>query len=179
MVTMTEPLERLAADWGPAMSELTDLQRRYVLAMLTDPLGNPSRWARDAGYDDRNDGAKVQGHYLSHNPKIQAAATEVARTHLGTFGPALGIGVMMMIARNPDHKDQLKAAAMLANRTGFHETSEHTVRVEHTDRTGAALIERIGRLAAALGVDATGLLGVNAAPRQIEGEVIDRPAQED
>ncbi len=151
------------------MEALTALQQRFVLAMASDPLATPSEWARAAGYGAERKG----GHDCRLNPKIEAAAQELARAHLNTFGPVLGVGVMMMIARNPEHKDQLKAASALANRAGFHETSEHMVKVEHTDRTGKALVERIKLLAAGLGMDPSGLLGVNAAPKLIEGEVVD------
>jgi phage terminase small subunit len=155
---------------GPAMEALTPLQRGFVLAMLADPLATPTEWARAAGYDQ--DGSdRVAGHRLSRNPKIEAAATELARAHLNTFGPVLGIGVMMMIARNSEHRDQLKAAAMLANRSGFHEKTEAIMSVMHSDRRGAALEGRIRALAETLGVDADRLLGTNA-PKQIEGEVV-------
>lgn len=163
---------------GPAMTALTPLQRRFVLAMIADPLATPTEWARAAGYDPKGSD-RVAGHDLSRSPKIEAAANELARAHLHTFGPVLGIGVMMMIARNKDHKDQLKAAAALANRSGFHETTEHTVRVEHTDRTGTAMAARIKVLADALGIDPAQLLGVNAAPEMKLIEAVDVPAGKD
>ncbi len=157
---------------GPAMSALTVLQRGFVLAMLSDPLATPSEWARAAGYDPHGSD-RVAGHHLSRNPKIEAAARELATANLNTFGPVLGIGVMMMIARNTAHPKQLRAAEMLANRSGFHETTEHLVNVNHTDRTGAAMAKRIEQLAGVLGIDPGQLLGVNAAPapKMIEGEV--------
>lgn len=128
---------------GPAMAALTEKQRGFVFAMISDPLATPTEWARAAGYDEGGSD-RVAGHRLSRSAKIEAAANELARAHLSTFGPALGIGVMMMVARNPDHKDQLKAAAMLANRTGFHETTEHVV-VSKVERTPKAIDQRIAR----------------------------------
>ena len=158
-------------EFGPKMAALTDKQRRYVLAMLSDPLGNPSVWARAAGYSDHLQAAKVRGHYLSHDDRIMEAAQEEARRHLDTIGPVLGIGVMMQIARTKGHKRQLDAAMALTDRVGFHAKSEH--KVVHEDRTGAALEERLRRAAALLGIDPAQLLGVNAAPaKQIEGEVV-------
>jgi hypothetical protein len=149
--------------WGPAMSDLTELQRRFVLAMASDPLGNPTQWARDAGYSDKSDAAKVTGHRLSHDQRIKIAINECARSTLDSVGPMLGIAVMLKIARDNTHPKQLAAAIALANRSGFHETTEHVMHVQHTDRTGAAMIERIKELAGELGLDAARLLGANAA----------------
>lgn len=154
---------------GPAMAALTEKQRGFVFAMLSDPLATPSEWARAAGYDP-NGSDRVAGHHLSRSPKIEAAANELARAHLNTFGPALGIGVMMMVARNPEHKDQLKAAAMLANRTGFHETTEHVV-VSKTDRTPKAIDQRIARALEKL--EKLGLVPKLAPPIDAEFKVID------
>jgi hypothetical protein len=162
--------------FGPKMSALTEKQRRYVLAMLSDPLGNPTGWARAAGYADGGPKSALirkTAHYLAHDDRISEAAQEEARRHLDTIGPVLGIGVMMQIARTKGHKKQLDAAMALADRTGFHAKSEHKVSVEHRDRTGAALEARLRSAAALLGLDPAVLLGVNAAPKLIEGEVVD------
>lgn len=167
--------------YGPAMAELTEKQQAYVLAMLADPFGNPTSWARAAGYSDVKEGAKVRGHYLSHDKRIEAAVQEVARAHLHTYGPLLGIAVAMRIARDESHPKQLMAAQALLNRTGFHETSEHRVTMEHTDRTGAAMARRIRELAEALGLDPAKLLGANAGPepmKVIEGQVADAAGAE-
>lgn len=150
--------------YGPKMGALTEKQRRYVLAMLSDPLGNPTAWARAAGYSDVKEGAKVRGHHLAHDDRITEAAQEEAQRHLLTVGPVLAVGVMMRIARTKGHKDQLRAAEALANRAGLHEVSEQRVNVTKTDRTGAAMIARIRELARGLGLDEAQLLGANAAP---------------
>lgn len=149
--------------YGPAMQALTEKQRRYVQAMLANPFGNPRRWALAAGYSDASEAAKVSGHRLSHDPKIEAAADELARQYLGTMGPVLGIAVAMRIARNPKHPKQLRAAEMLLNRVGLHETTEHRVTVKHTDQTGEGVMARIKQAAALLGVDPSVLLGENVA----------------
>lgn len=155
--------------FGPKMLALTEKQRRYVLAMLSDPLGNPTVWSRAAGYSDHKERCKVQGHYLSHDERIKEAAREEARRHLDTIGPVLGIGVMMQIARTKGHKKQLEAAIALANRAGFHEKTEHKVTVEHID--DARMLEFAERLAAELGVDRAKLVGGNVAGLpMIEGE---------
>lgn len=161
--------------YGPAMSKLSEKQQRYVLAMLADPFGNPTRWARAAGYSDASDACKVKGHYLSHNPKIDAAADEVAKQYLGTMGPILGVATVMRIARNPRHPKQLRAAEMLLNRVGLHEKTEHHVTVDHGN-TGD-VVQRIRDAAALLGVPVEQLLGANVAAQPmkvIEAQAIEK-----
>lgn len=162
--------------YGPAMRALTERQQRYVRAMLADPFGNPTRWAREAGYSDVAGGAKVRAHYLAHDSRIEAAVQEVARTALNGRGPLLGLAVVMRAAANPKDKNHFKAGVALLNRTGFHETTEHLMNVRHTDQTGEGMVARIKELASALGVDPAVLLGVNAAPepmKVIEGDAVE------
>lgn len=165
--------------FGPKMAALTEKQRGYVLAMLASPFGNPTQWARTAGYSDVKEGAKVRAHGLAHDPRIAEAADEVARQHLGTMGPVLGLAVAIRIAKNPKHPKQLRAAEMLLNRVGLHEKTEHLVTVDHSVNA-AGMVERIKAAAALLGVDAAALLGGNTPEplKLIEGEVVDAgPAQ--
>jgi phage terminase small subunit len=145
------------------MARLTDKQRLYVLSMAADPFGTPTGWARAAGYSDHMERAKVAGHTLSHDPKIEAAVQEYAKTALGTLGPMLASAGLLRIARKKDHPHHFRALEAIANRVGLHETTEHHVKVQHTDRTGAAMIERIRALAAKHGMDPGALLGQNAA----------------
>jgi phage terminase small subunit len=153
---------------GPAMLALNDAQRRFVFAMASNPFGTQKEWAIAAGYSDVKDGAKVRAHELLHNPKIERAVREYAKFHLGTFGPLLASAVMLRVARNPRHPQHLRAAEMIANRVGLHETTQHVVSVEHTDRTGAAMVEKIKRLAEKHGLNAASLIGENV----IEGEAV-------
>src|SRR5438045_651247 len=134
-------------EYGPAMRALTDRQRKFVLAMAADPFGSAAAWARAAEFSDKSQAAKVTGHRLKHDEKVQKAITELARTHLQTFGPMLATAGLLRIASDPKHKNHLRALEMLANRVGLHETTEHHVTVERTDRTGAAMVERIKELA--------------------------------
>lgn len=159
-------------NFGPAMAALTEKQRRFVLAMASDPFGNAKRWAIAAGYSDVKDGAKVRGHFLVHDPRIEAAVMEVARGTINAVGPILAVSVMLRAAANKKHPKHLRAAEMIANRVGLHETTEHVVNVNHSDRTGAALAKRIQEFAGMLGLDPAALLGVNAAPKQIEHQEV-------
>lgn len=167
--------------FGPAMRALGPMQRRFVLAILADPFGNGARWARAAGYSDASEAAKVTAHRLLHDPKVEAAIAEMTREQLNVLGPVLATAGLIRIARNAKHPKHFQALEALANRTGFHETSEHRVSVHHTDRTGVAMAERIRALAVQLGMDPAALLGANAPAepmKLIEGEateVIDGP----
>jgi hypothetical protein len=147
--------------WGPRMAALTPQQRRYVMAMASDPFGNPTQWARLAGYSDVKEAAKVRGHELSHNPEVEKAVQEFSKTALGTLGPMLATAGLLRIARSKSHPDHLKALLAIANRAGLHETTEHRVQVQHTDLTGQAIINRIAALAAKHGLDQAKLIGGN------------------
>lgn len=172
--------------WGPAMAALTDLQRKYVLAMAVNPFATPTEWAMSAGYSQHSAGSRKAGHDCKRNPKIEAAVFEVAQSLLYTEGPMLAAAGLLLIARDQKHPKHMRALETLANRVGLHETSEHTVKVEHVDRTGVAMLDRIKALSAKLGIDPATLLGGNVisrgtlpAPIDAEFEVLedghDRP----
>lgn len=153
-------------EWGPCMAALTEKQRNYIKAMACDPFGNPTAWARAAGYSDIKDGAKVRAHGLAHSPKIEAAVQEYSRALLHREGPMLAVAGLLRIARNESHPKNLQALDSLADRMGLARTTEHTVNVAHVDMTGAAMLERIRALAAKHGMDPAALLG----PNTVEGE---------
>ena len=163
---------------GPAMMALTEQQRLFVLAMASNPFGSASEWARDAGYSDHLGADRVQAHRLLNNEKIERAAREVARRHMDTLGPMLATYGLLKIAGNPKHRDHLKALIAVADRTGFHATTQHHVAVQHTDLRGDALLARLKSVARVLGVDVAKLLGENVVPREtdheklIEGKII-------
>lgn len=154
------------------MSALTELQRKYVLAMAVNPFATPAEWAAAAGYGQNGAASRVAGHHNSRNRKIEAAVFEVAQSLLYTEGPMLAAAGLLLIAKDRSHPKHMRALETLANRVGLHETTEHTVKVEHTDRTGAAMIERIKALAERLGADPARLLGSNVQP-PIEGEFVE------
>jgi hypothetical protein len=128
---------------GPAMRALTEKQRRFVLAMASDPFGNAASWARAAGYSDTKEGAKVRGHHLIHDPRVEEAVREYATSSLGTLGPMLAASGMLRIAKNPRHPKHLRALELIANRVGMHEKTEHKVTVDHGDRSPEGIERRI------------------------------------
>lgn len=156
-------MSEVPQQFGPAMLALTEKQRLFVIAMAADPFGNPTSWARAAGYSDVKEGAKVRGFHTIHNPAVEEAVLEYARGQLNTLGPLLATFGMLRIARNPKHPKHLKALDMVANRVGLHEIVEQRHFVERTDKTAEGAMARIKAAAALLGVDPSVLLGENVA----------------
>jgi len=158
-------------DIGPAMAALSEKQRKFVMAMVEHPGISRAEAARQAGYSDTKEGAKVRGHHCAHNPMVQAAIREVAGLRLNA-NSLLAADVLVTIARDDEapRKDRLKAAGMLLDRTGFGAAQTINVKNTVTDRSGAGMLERIKALAAALGVDPVKLLGGNVASPVVDGE---------
>ena len=119
-----------------------------------------------AGYADTADGsaARVHAHRLRHDPKIEEAVFEFAAHTMHRDGPMLAVAGIMQIARDRNHPKQLRALETLANRVGLHELSEHRVRVEHSEESAEAKVERIKRVAELLGIELGQLLGENVSP---------------
>lgn len=153
-------------EYGPAMSALTEKQRRFVLALLNIPGCSHAKAAREAGYSDSSDGAKVRGHEAAHNPAVQMALREEAGKRLNSMS-VIAANVMMdiMLADETSPKDKLKAAMAVLDRTGFAAAQTINVNKNITDNSGRAVMERIQRAAAALGVDPGTLLG--AVPMKV------------
>jgi phage terminase small subunit len=159
---------------GPAMSALTERQRRFVQAMLSDPYASAASWARAAGYSNANAACRTRAFELLRDARVEAAVFEVARSVMATVGPILATHVLMRTAANPDHPQQVRAAELIANRTGFSEKQQ--IEVVHRDLTGDALIARLRALAERHGLDAEKLLGQKISPE--ETKVIEHRADE-
>ena len=160
------------------MQALSERHRAFVRVVLDRPTAKGEQLSRLAGYQNSVGGHRVTAHRLLHDPRILAAIQEETEKRV-RFGGLIGIAGLIKLASNPRHKEHRRACETLADRAGFGVKTEHTVHVNHSDRTGAAMVERIKLLAQGLGVDPAQLLGLNAAPKLIEGEVVDAgPAQE-
>jgi phage terminase small subunit len=148
------------------MAALNERQRAFVVAMVTIPGCSFKRAALEAGYSDASDGAKVRGHLLAHSPGIQAAIREEAGKRLSALS-VVAANVMMdvMLSDDSGPKEKLKAAMAVLDRTGFAAAQNINVNKTITDNSGKAVMERIQRAAAALGVDPGTLLG--AAPMKV------------
>lgn len=145
---------------GPAMRALNPAQRRFAMAAVMFPLAKDFQIARAAGYSDFSHGAlRVTAHRLFHDEKVLAAIRECADKEVRS-GAMLGIATIKKIVRNDLHRDQFKAAAWLAGLNGFAVAQNINVNQTVTDNSGKAIMERIQRAAAALGVDPAQLLGL-------------------
>lgn len=180
---------------GPAMQACTVLERAFVTAYMEHPNYTNGALAQHAakllGQDPYTaESERVVGYRMSHSERVIAAVHEEGSKRL-RMGGAIGVKVMMDIAQNPMHKDQLKAATALADRTGFHATSEHKVVVDDKrPQTRNEMIEKIRQLGKEAGwtqemiAAATGdnepMQPLLPAPIDVEfEEVIDYATQED
>jgi hypothetical protein len=123
---------------GPKLTACTERERLFVWYLLTTADGNASEAARQAGYSNVKDGAKVQAHHLMHRPRVIEAIEEVGRKEFRTLlVPA--IQAMRKLIRNPDHPDHAKTVATLLSRLGFGEktaldvTVTGQIELNHTD----------------------------------------------
>jgi hypothetical protein len=118
---------------------------------------------------------KQIGWRLAHDERVIAAINEEVSKRFRSAGALIGLAVMTRIAQTKGHKDQLRAAEMLASRAGF--GAEQRIKVDHThtDRTGAAMVERIRELAVKHGLDPSIFLGTNSAPK-LDAPVIEATA---
>jgi phage terminase small subunit len=153
-------------EFGPAMAALNERQRAFVMAMIEFPGITQAKAAERAGYQNSPGGMRVQGHYLAHHPGVQAAIREEAGKRLNSLS-LLAANVMADVMLDPEAplKEKLKAAAAVLDRTGFAAAQNINVNKTVTDNSGKAVLERIERAAAALGIDPTALLGL--APMKV------------
>jgi hypothetical protein len=159
---------------GPKMEALGDDRRRRFAWLMACGAKNATVAAREAGYSDKADGAKVRAHGLMHNPEVRAAIEEASRCVLLDLAP-MAIQAAKAILQDPKHSSHARIIETVLDRTGFFAKSEHTVKVEHSLDT-KELEDLARRLAAENGIDPKRLLGVNTAtntPLVIEGEVVD------
>lgn len=148
---------------GPAMKALpSDRMRAFVIACnqpSSDGSVNYSQAARNAGYSDTTPGSiGVQAHRLAHDERIQAAMLEEAQRRMGAALPLATAAVVQIMTQATKNSERLKAAAMIFNRAGMSEKTEHTVTVTRTE-TPEQKIERAIRLAKELGLDPKQILG--------------------
>lgn len=144
---------------GPAYDALTEMQAKFVDGLVIGMSNTQA--ARAAGYSAGDPAVvKAIAHKLAHNPKVLAAIREAADLALRSKGLA-AINVLGEILEDPcaENKDRLRAAAEILNRSGFGPQSEHTVKVEHVEKTDQEKVASIVRMARQLGLDPRKLLG--------------------
>jgi phage terminase small subunit len=141
---------------GPAMQELTELQRRFVLAYLEGGGRSAKAAAVSAGYGGGTHACEVRGFEAMRNPKVLKAMREEADKRLRS-GALLAASGLIEIAQDTHHRDRFKAIESLLNRAGLIVQTQHKVVIEDT-RTEAEVIERVGALATQLGLDPRSVL---------------------
>lgn len=152
------------------MRALTPPQRRFAMAAVMYPLAKDWQIAKAAGYSDKSHGSlRVAAHRNFHDEKVLAAIRECADKQMRSTS-MLAMAVLERIARTQGHRDEFKAAALLAGLNRFTVDQNINVKQTVTDQSGKAIMERIERLAAKHGLDASKLLGKSEAPVVIDAE---------
>jgi phage terminase small subunit len=149
---------------GPEMAALNERQRAFVRAMIEHAGITQGKAAEIAGYSASSDGLlRKTGHFLAHNPAVQAAIRAEAGKRLHSAS-LIAANVVVSILTDDDvsPKEKLKAAGMLLDRTGF--AAVQKIDVTRKDESGANVMEQIKRLAEKLSVPVQHLLNKPAAP---------------
>jgi phage terminase small subunit len=143
---------------GPEMSALNERQRRFVMAMIENAGITQGKAAELAGYSASSDGLlRKTGHFLAHNPAVQAAIRAEAGKRLHSASLiAANVVVAMLTDDKVDPKEKLKAAGMLLDRTGF--AAVQKIDVTRKDESGGAVLDQIKKLAERLGLPVQQLL---------------------
>jgi len=124
---------------GPRMQALPERERKFVWFYLTNEgPPNGAQAARDAGYSDAAEGAKVRAHTLLHRERVILALEEVGKKAFrGLLGPAIKATAAMIA--DPKHADHAKTVSATLSRLGLVEKSGVEVSVSgdltvnHTD----------------------------------------------
>lgn len=138
----------------PELTKLAPGVQRFVWEWTHNGT-DPKRAAITAGFHEQH------GYVLLKRQEVIDAITALTdRMMHGSAIPA--INAITEIVNDPTHKDRLKAAGMILNRTGWPEVQEHRVRVEKVPDE-VAMIAAATELAKKMGVDPARLLGRNTA----------------
>jgi phage terminase small subunit len=171
--------------FGPAMRRLTTKQRAFVIAYseiggqsaqgitTAGREGIRSTAARRAGYQGSTDDLRRTAHRLCHDPEVIEAMKEFAFANVAS-DVVLLTGVLSDIAHGVipgTASEKLKAVAMIFNRIGLHEKTEHKMTVEHNITNDEAL-RKIENFSKVLGLDPTKLLG-RIGVAVVENRIID------
>lgn len=121
------------------MAALRDRERQFVWFYLTNEgPPNGARAAREAGYSNESEGAKVMAHKLLHRERVILALEEVGKKSFrGLLGPAIKATAAMIA--DPKHPDHAKAVSSTLARLGITERTGVDVNVtgeithNHTD----------------------------------------------
>lgn len=123
---------------GPKMRACNERERKFVWFYVTNNDDNRAQAARDAGYSDAAEGAKVRAHELMQRERVLAAIEEVGRKAFrGLLIPA--VRATAALIEKPDHPDHARTLQSTLSRLGLVERSgvdvnvSGEVQVNHTD----------------------------------------------
>jgi phage terminase small subunit len=175
------PTNEPEAQLTMAMRVLTPKQRAFVRAMAIQTRNgkpNYTEAARQAGYSGGDKSLSVMGSRLAHDPKIKLAMQEEARGMLYD-GAQVAVSALLRIIHDTatSTKDRIKASAMILNRVGLNEVTQHEVSVTRV-QTEAEKIQRAVRLAKELGIEPKLLLGRAGINVDEDGKVLPPPKPE-
>jgi len=125
---------------GPKMQACSERERKFVWFYVTNEgPPNGAQAARDAGYSDTAEAAKVRASQLLHRDRVLAALEEVGKKAFrGLLGPAVKAAAQLI--QNEKHVDHSKAVFTTLARLGLGEKSTVDVNVggeltvNHTDQ---------------------------------------------
>jgi phage terminase small subunit len=118
---------------GPAMRELSEMQRAFVRSLVTQRPGYGAftRAAREAGYGKHSKSATLSkhAHDLSRNEKVIAAISEESKKVIRTAFPE-AVSALLNMIRDVNHKDHARAVMALIDRCDPPQT-KHSIDVVH------------------------------------------------
>jgi phage terminase small subunit len=102
---------------GEAMRALTERQRAFVRALLTERPGHgaltPAARRAEYGRNSKPATLSKHAHDLSRSPKIIAAINEEAKKVIRGVGHAEAVAAVMNMIRDPSHRDHARAVDMV------------------------------------------------------------------
>lgn len=125
LVIVDPPLEAL----GPHMLSLTELQRRFVVGIISNKFKDASRVARIAGYTKNDNVSRGIAYDLLRHPKIIKAIHEEAGRRLEGLS-ALAVLALEGNLTAKDRKARQNAADSILDRVGFPRRTERTLEVD-------------------------------------------------
>lgn len=181
---MARPLARPARvilpdeeDLGPAMRNITESQRGFVIAWLSLGAKNQTEAAMMAGYGGTDDATRVAAKVLMRSPKVIAAIKEEADKFACAWA-AMSVKNIVAIANDVRHKDSFAANKYLQDRAGLTVKTTHEVIVTDS-RTQADILATIHDMAKRIGDDPRKLLGFDPGTVDAEFEEMSSEGLED
>lgn len=145
-------------EFGPAMTVLIPKYRAFVLAYCTSAGAVGTEAARQAGYGHQGvEALRVTASRILNKPAVLAAIREVVLQNITADVPVY-VGALAQVAKNAQHKDQVKAIGMLLNRGGLPDVTEKNINVNVT-MSNQQKIAEITQFAEEMGLDPKTLLG--------------------